>query len=239
MHRPLAIFLGLFCLGLLQSCGMIPKLHELPATDIMYIHNNPKAGDYAIYEIDNGRVRKRYEVVDVNSGKIVIRYGVIYETTPSHWFYRKLNTQGKVLSAWMIENGQRFDTPVAKPGQINSLERFTQIKPVFDKPVITRAGSFKINQACNYIYRLDMGLASSNSTHFDMLSDQVPFRLVRGEIIATAETGGFIKTLEFISAAGDAALTKSYSNLYRQLNPNSTVQHIRNELIEYGNSNRN
>ncbi|MBT3586090.1 MAG: hypothetical protein HN509_14385 [Halobacteriovoraceae bacterium] len=235
------------------SCSfLIPSFHKVPATDFMLIHKNPRAGDYAVYEVDGGRIHKVFEVMEVGKDQITIRYGVVkFEEAETwkdkrgsndkqiSWYYRILKRSGSVIAAWMLDGDKKLNSPIARSGQMHSLEHRKYLKKPVKEKIETKAGSYKITGAYNYIYRLDLGIVSSKSTHFNMLSTKVPFLSVREEIVATSKTGPFLKTLEFISAAGEAVLEKDYLSLYDKLNPEVAAQFITVDLIEHGSGKKN
>ncbi|WP_372656117.1 hypothetical protein [Halobacteriovorax sp.] len=225
---------------LLSSCAsmLVPPMHSIPSPDIIPIHKNPKVGDYAIYDANSGAVKKRFEVVAVDKKTVTMRYKVIYEEQEEEdiqWFYRKLNLDGKVVEAWFIEGGKRSETPIAKSGEMGSFENFKELKKPAQDSITIHAGKFKVDSVNSFIYRLDLGIVSSRSTHFDYLSESVPFLIVKSEILATSETGPLLKTWIFIDKYADDIIGKNYFAIYDLANEEEDPPHqVINVLIEYG-----
>lgn len=237
--------INLFFIAIITtSCSfLIPKPHEMPATDVIFIHDNPRVGDYAIRGEKSSAIGMvtRYEVSEVTDTDVTMRYNVKFlhpdfaDISKNNWFYRKLDNNGKVLKAWVItENGESFPSPVAKTNEIGSFERLTTVELETEKPVKTKAGNFKINAISNYIYRADVGLLSTEASCLEYHSKDVPFLIVKREMLSTVDIGAFMTTLEYMKTAGDFYQTQNYMNIYNKATEGNMDSQITMELMEYG-----
>lgn len=238
MYKQIIIILLL--LSLSSCASWIPKPHEMPSPDIIFIHKNPSVGDYAVYQ-SKGSVAHRYEVYKINGNHITVRYRVTNldpdykEFSRKEWYYRQINRGGQVIKAWaQTDAGEYFNTAVARSGSVGSLEHLTKINGIHKKPVKTRAGTFKVDGINTYIYRLDAGLVSTNSSCMEYYSNEVPFRSLKREMVHSADVGAFLKTTEYIKVIGDIYLTEDYLKLYNKATEGDMKYQSTMELIEYG-----
>lgn len=244
MYKIFGVILATF---ILQSCASwVKKAHEYPASDIMFIHTNPKVGDYAVYADIKSELQKyspvtRQEIFNVSDAGITVRYKVYYldpeinELAPKEWYYRLLDRDGKVLKAWAeTGDGKIFNTPVTKSGEPGSLEHLTRIDKKFKKPVDTKAGKFEIDSILAYVYRFDAGLISTNTSCMEFHSSKVPFNRVGQECVTNASVGAFLTTMEYINEVGNSYLSGSYVNIYNKATSSDADYKTMPELIEYG-----
>ena len=226
----------------LTSCAsMIPKPYEMAAPDRLFIHDNAKAGDYAVYLVGDAGITHRYEVYERTDSSITVRYRMNYldpdykDLSPKEWYYRQINNDGKVLKAWAVTDaGERFPTPVAQQNAIGSLEHLTKIDKKPKQPLETNAGAFKVDNINAYIYRTDAGLVSTNSSCMEYYSEKIPFKVLKREMLHTADVGAFLKTLEYIKVIGEAYLNDSYMKLYNKATEGEMKYQSTFELMEYG-----
>ena len=234
----------LFIVLITTSCSfLIPKPHEMPAPNIIFIHDNPKVGDYAIHgeRYSYLGMLMRYEVSEVTDTDVTMRYNVRFtnpdyaEISKDNWFYRKLDRNGKVLKAWLkTGNGESFPSPVAKTNERGSLEHLTTVKVETEQPLNTKAGKFKINTISNYIYRADAGLLSTESSCLEYHSKEVPFLAVKRDLLSTVDVGAFLTTLDYMKTAGEFYQTQNYMNVYNKATEGNMDSQITMELLEYG-----
>jgi len=239
MHK--AFHLIIMCLFLGACASLITKPHEIPSPDRLFIHKNPGVGDYAVYFIKAGNFTHRYEVHEINGDLITVRYRMRYldpdykNLSPKEWYYRQVNLDGQVLKAWAeTDTGERFSTPVARSGLIGSFEHLTKVDKLPEKPVVTKAGIFKVNNINAYIYRTDVGLISTNSSCMEYYSDDIPFRILKREMLHTADVGGFLKSMEYIKTLGESYLTENYLALYNRATQEDMGYQSTIVLMEYG-----
>jgi hypothetical protein len=213
----------------------------MPSPDIIFIHDDPHVGDYAVYYIKESNITNRFEVYAVTDKAIDVRYRMNYldpgykDLAPKEWYYRQIDHDGKVLKAWAeTDAGQTFATPVAKAGMIGSLEYLTKLDKKVAKPFNTKGESLEVDAINTYIYRTDVGLISTNSSCLEYYSDVVPFRVLRREMLHTANVGGFLKATEYINAVGTVYLTDNYMSLYNTATKGDMKYQSTVELIEYG-----
>lgn len=102
------------------------------------------------------------------------------------------------------------------------------------EPLRTQAGRFKVDNLNTYIYRTDAGLISTNSSCLEYYSDNVPFRVLKREMLHSADVGAFLKTVEYIKALGEAYLTEDYMKLYNKATEGKMKYQSTFELMEYG-----
>jgi len=241
VYKNLVILISLF---ILTSCAsLIPKPHEMPSPAFVFIHDNPKAGDFASYGEKNSSMGliHHYEVYQVSDDAITIRYQVRYtnpnykELAPKEWYYRLIDRDGMVKKAWAkTDSGEVFTTPVAKPDTLGSFEHLTAIKLDTNKPIKITAGQFNVDAINSYIYRTDLGLLSTNSSCLEYYSNQVPFRSLKREMLHTSDVGALLKTTEYLQTAGDFYLTENYMKLYNQATKKDIDYQNTMELLEYG-----
>jgi len=228
----------------LTSCAsLIPKPHEMPSTDVIFIHKNPKVGDFASYGEKNSSLglSHHYEVYDVKPDIITIRYQMRYsnpdysDSAPKEWYYRNINRDGKVLKAWAkTDEGEVFTTPIAKSGSIGSIEHMTAIQENTEQAIKVKAGQFKVDAINNYIYRTDLGLLSTNSSCLEYYSDDIPFRVIKREMLHTSDVGALLTTAEYMKTAGKFYLNNNYLDVYNQVTKRDISYQNTMELLGYG-----
>ncbi len=241
MFKNLLILLSLL---LLSSCSwLIPKPNEMPVLATIFIHDNPKTGDFAIHGEKTSTLGLQiyYEVYEINGDAITIRNQKKFtnpefqDISPKSWAYQVIDRQGNVKKAWMTaENGEILPTPVAKPNAIGSHENLTAIQLSSHKPIKTLAGNIEVDAINSYIYRADAGLISIKASTLEYYSDKVPFKILKQEILSTTDVGALLKTAEYLQTAGEFYLTEDYMKIYNQVTKEDITGQVTMELIDYG-----
>lgn len=230
-------------LWLCACCSCVTRPHQMPAPDRVFIHDNPQVGDFALYYIAASEMTHRFEVHEDQGDHLVIRYRMAYTKpaykgmAPKEWYYRKILRDGTVVQAWAeTDGGKHFDTPVAMADQIGGFEQFSEVKTLPADPMQVRAGTFPVTGIHAYIYRTDVGMASTKSTCMEYYSDKVPFRILKREMLHIAEKSGLLKTLEFVHELGKGHLdgSQNFLKLYNIANQKNLKYQSTVELMEYG-----
>lgn len=218
------------------------KAWEVPSPDYIYIHANPTVGDYAVHLQPDSGNEYRWEVMKVTEAYSTIRYNFRY-TDPKLqqfnndiWFYRKVNQHGKVLDAWAENSkGERFETPVAAPEQMGSLQNKQTIKSFEPVTIEANGKQLSANSAHIFTWRLTQaGIFKTEARIVEFFSDKVPFGLIRKEVYSRHETGAIVQSLELTSELGEAQLTNNYSNVQDKLQKKKTKYDTIIILKEYG-----
>ena len=241
VHIMVKFFIVIFCLLLASCASLIPKPHEMPAPDKIYIHQDPRVGDYAVYLVKSAKLTHRYEVVEVNPQDVVVRYRMNYidpdykQFAPKEWYYRKITLHGDVLKAWAVtDDGQVLTTPVAKTGEIGSLEHLSKIDKKVRRPIVVKKEAFNVDAINSFIYRSDVGLVSVNSSCMEYYSDQVPFKILKREFLNTSDVGAFLTTVQYLQVIGEVYLTENYMKLYNKATQGDMKYQSIIELVDYG-----
>ena len=203
------------------------------------IHKNPGVGDYAVLADGRNTLQRTWKVERIQGNNVEVSLQVKNLRSKDQTGYEFMqhflvNPEGKVLSAWVhYKNGQKINRPVAKPNEFGSREHYKVLKEADKKPITTKAGTFDIDEVVTFVYRLDLGLASTKAVFFDHLSNKVPFRVVESRTVSNTDMGVLITTLESVTVAGDAAFSGNYGKVYdyanRTLDDTSVFR-----LVEYG-----
>lgn len=248
MYKNIGLIIALMFLG--GCVSLIPKPYEMPSPDRLFIHNNPSVGDYAVYAATGAgmKIVHRYEVYGTTDTHVTVRYRMNYldpgykDLAPKEWYYRQINLDGQVLKAWAeTDSGEYFNTPVAAPDSIGSLEYLTKIDQKLRNPLAIKAGQFEVDNINGYIYRVDAGLVNTNSSCLEYYSNDVPFRVLKREMVHSADVGAFLKSMESIKAAGELYFAGNYLTqynkalkLYDKTTQNRMEYQSTVELVEYG-----
>ena len=241
MYKSLSLTITL--LMLVSCASLVTKPHEMPSPDVIFIHKNPKVGDFASYGEKNSTLglSHHYEVYDVKADIITIRYQMRYsnpdysDSAPKEWYYRNINHNGKVLRAWAkTDSGKVFTTPIAKAGSIGSIEHMIPIQKNTKQSIQVKAGKFKVDAINNYIYRTDVGLLSTNSTCLEFYSEEIPFKVIKREMLHTADVGALLTAADYMKTAGKFYLSHNYMDIYNQVTKRDISYQNTMELLEYG-----
>ncbi len=233
--------LPLLALWFLGGCLSVPKTHETPAPDFIFLHQSPAVGDYAVWVDSSGQTYIRYEITQVWPDRVEVRHSVTskskYGTNADFKQYYVVSRSGEVRRAWVVyDSGERHERIVASTGSVGSLENLIQLDTPSNKTVRTRAGTFKIDELWTFYFRMELGVTKVNVAMFPHLSSKIPFRIVQYDMLSKAEYGPMLQALLVAEVAGDAYLgSKDVSAMYERLKASSGREdRLTNKLVDYG-----
>jgi len=115
----------LACIFVLSGCATpyIKVLRNHPVTNWILLHQNPKAGDYAVYETKDEDEGFRVEVIKVDKDLIHIRKSAtkasyFESAVKNHVYNYMVRPNGKVVQAYFetLDTKERFPLKISKPG---------------------------------------------------------------------------------------------------------------------------
>ncbi|RDH80675.1 MAG: hypothetical protein DIZ80_16735 [endosymbiont of Galathealinum brachiosum] len=186
---------------LLSSCAIFIQEHELPAINAIEIHDNPRAGDFAILEDRANGFKSTWHVDKVDGDRIHVSF--IWEFKSEHFskkshYLMTTTRKGKVLSArFKYSDKDIKKQPVATINGSNSRMNYER-KPVPTSIVATTpAGKFDIDKISSFELFSDIGGIARSENNFIMeLSNDVPFNVVKMYVTNTINKGAVFTTLE-------------------------------------------
>ena len=182
----LCIFLILASLSLVGcSSFSVSGQASYPAENWMYLHPNPKAGDYSI--IENEHFRYRYEVIEVRPSFIEVRFSLkdkndslmMKKLEDIQRFYH-VKRNGRVIKSWVksASSGEEVPSYVARPGDHFYIDnqQLIPITPAIE--IITPYNKLHATQLhINNTTQGDMGISTDMKT-VSYLSHDIPFGVI-------------------------------------------------------------
>lgn len=229
---------------LASGCAsLLPSPHDIPAVNRVFLHANPQPGDYAVYgnRSDSLQMVKRYEVVEVDSSGLTLRWRMYYrkkgfeDSAPQEWYYLRTTPDGQVTRAWVqTDAGGTFEMTVATPGQPGYMENYRPV-PEFE-PESFLAGSAPLAAESVHFYTVHSkaGSVSAGSVILEYHASQVPFRVIARRQDNTLNVGKALRSLEFLVAAAEAYEADDAMKIQGKVSPASMKQDFTLSLIEYG-----
>ncbi len=219
--QPLArLVFGVISLLIISSCAIIPDPHEIPWTDRVYIHENPKPGDFVIHVHESGDYENRWQVEKVkgNIAEVSLRVDVhVMGVDLEYKQFFVVDREGNVLDAWVrYDDGRIESRPVAGQGQQGGLHNLQRLAVSPDYRITTGGGEFEIDAGYSYSVVKDLGLGTTRSIRIDYLSSDVPFRVVRTLDQGSFDSGTLLSLMQSAAFSGSAQLSSASARLFEQ-----------------------
>jgi len=185
----------------LSSCAIFMQEHEIPAINAIEIHENPRAGDFAVLEDRANGFKNTWRVDNVEGERIHVSF--IWEFKSANFskkshYLMTVTRDGKVTSARFKYNDKDIkEQPVSTTGGSNSRLNYER-KPVPTLIVATTpVGNIDINKISSFELFSDIGGIAKSENNFIMeLSNEVPFNIVKMYVTNTIKKGAVFTTLE-------------------------------------------
>lgn len=197
----------------LSSCSSAYRkmVEDSPAMNWVYLHPNPKIGDFSRQQVVGGIHVMKYEITGQDSDVFEIK--VTWEVTGSmdaalkklswHYFVRK---DGQVQKAVLRDSSDGGETALRIPERgedgyvepgLKNLRKSEMLK--------TALGSFDIKAMSYYEITARMGYGTVKMTNVNLISPRVKFGTVRRQETATTDMP-VLDLVQFVQGAGPVAI---------------------------------
>lgn len=165
---------------------VVEPMKGVKAFNRVFLHENPKPGDYALYGNADGSHLMKREIVDIRGDILEIR--TTFPKTPDIIsslrdisFGSFVRHDGTVLEAWMLNrsNGQKTPLAIAGPGDYNYVdEQSSKTLPV-PETITTKAGTYRTDKVIVFTQRMGIPGVNILTTSIWYYDPHVKFGLIR------------------------------------------------------------
>jgi len=181
------IFLIVLASLFITGCARIvtKQIQEAPVQNWLYLHANPKKGDYALFESFDKSLVMKMEVVgkDPETVEVAVSWPKVPEAASfleqsSYHFFVSAN--GKVQYAHLVDtSGMLKPLRIAQPGDFNYIAPMKTTSLPAPETITTRAGSFQIKDVYVFSQNIARAGAQGKVTSVFFIDPEVHFGLVR------------------------------------------------------------
>jgi hypothetical protein len=184
--------ISLACLFLLCGCATayVDAIKKSSAPNWILLHENPKVGDYAVYESKDKEDGFRFEVVEVEKNLIHIRRSVtkaayFESAAKNHVYNYKVRPSGDVVQAYLeaLDSNERTPLSISRSGDSEYIKDPKSSFMDWDELIETKLGTYKVKKVLAYN---TIARSSSGSTRFNyrfFLNPDVKFGYVRMHLV--------------------------------------------------------
>lgn len=173
---------------------MVAPMKGVKGFNRIFLHENPKVGDYALYGNSDDTHRMKREIVDIREGIVEIR--TTFPDTPGNIstlrfisFGSFVRKDGTVTEAWMLNtrNGQKTPLAISQPGDYNYVGEQSLMTLPVPETIATKAGTYSTDKVIVSTQRMNIPGANILTTSIWYFDSRVKFGLVRQHNISETD----------------------------------------------------
>lgn len=207
----------LFSLGGCASVAVAP-LKEVKGFNRVFLHENPKIGDYAVYGNADGSHLMKREIVNIRGD--ILEISTTFPKTPEIIsplreisFGSFVRRDGTVLEAWMLNlsNGRKTALAIAGPGDYNYVDEQSWKTLPVPETITTKAGTYRTDKVIVFTQRMNIPGVNMLTTSIWYFDPHVKFGLIRQHNISESDVT-IVEVAAFINKMSPVG------QLYKSLN---------------------
>lgn len=211
--------------GVIFSAGgcasvVVAPMREVKASNRVFLHESPKAGDYAVYGNADGSHLMKREIIEIRGDVIEIRTS--FPKTPAIIsplrdisFGSFVRRDGTVLEAWMLDSrtGKKTALVIARAGDYNYIGEGSLMTLPSPETIITKAGTFRTDKVVVFTQRMNLLGVALQTTSVWYFDPHVKFGLVRQHNISETDAS-IVEVAAFINKMSPAPQLARSLNSY-------------------------
>lgn len=208
----------LFSAGGCASVSVVPMMKQVKGFNRVFLHENPKIGDYAVYGNADGSHLMKREIVNISGDVLEIK--TTFPKTPQIIsglqdisFGSFVRRDGTVIEAWMLNlrTGDKNALAIAGPGDYNYVDEQSWKTLPAPETIVTKAGTYSTDKVIVFTQRLNMPGVNMLTTSVWYFDPHVKFGLVRQHNISESDVT-IVEVAAFINKMSPVG------QLYKSLN---------------------